>query len=95
MVIGDRRPYLVAVIVPEVEKTKNLGDKEVNEIISSEVKKANEGLSSIEKIRKFIIAKEPFSTENGLLTPTMKVRRHKVFEIYGETLDDLYGSKTH
>tara|TARA_B100000003_G_scaffold104269_1_gene93387 strand:- start:721 stop:2463 length:1743 start_codon:yes stop_codon:yes gene_type:complete len=95
MVIGDRRPYLVAVIVPEVEKTKSLGDKEINEIISSEVKKANEGLSSIEKIRKFIIAKEPFSTENGLLTPTMKVRRHKVIEIYGETLDDLYGSKTH
>ena len=95
MVIGDRRPYLVAVIVPEVEKTKNMNDKEINEIISSEVKKANEGLSSIEKIRKFIIAKEPFSTENGLLTPTMKVRRHKVVEIYGETLDDLYGSKTH
>ena len=95
MVVGDRRPYLVAVIVPEFEKTKSLGDKEINEIISSEVKKANEGLSSIEKIRKFIIAKEPFSTENGLLTPTMKVKRHKVFEIYGETLDDLYGSKTH
>jgi len=95
MVIGDRRPYLVAVIVPEVEKTKNMSDKEISEIISSEVKKANEGLSSIEKIRKFIIAKEPFSTENGLLTPTMKVRRHKVVEIYGETLDDLYGSKTH
>ena len=95
MVIGDRRPYLVAVIVPEVEKTKSLGEKEINEIISSEVKKANEGLSSIEKIRKFVIAKEPFSTENGLLTPTMKVKRHKVFEIYGETLDDLYGSKTH
>jgi len=95
MVIGDRRPYLVAVIVPEIEKIKNFNDKEINEIISSEVKKANEGLSSIEKIRKFIIAKEPFSTENGLLTPTMKVKRHKVIEIYGETLDDLYGSKTH
>ena len=95
MVIGDRRPYLVAIIVPEVEKTKNLTDEEINEIISSEVKRANEGLSSIEKIRKFIIAKEPFSTDNGLLTPTMKVRRHKVIEIYGETLDDLYGSKTH
>ena len=95
MVIGDRRPYLVAVIVPEFEKTKNLSDKEINEIILSEVKKANEDLSSIEKIRKFIIAKEPFSTENGLLTPTMKVKRHKVIEIYGETLDDLYGSKTH
>jgi len=95
MVIGDRRPYLVAVIVPEVEKTKNLTDEEINEIISSEVKKANEGLSSIEKVRKFIIAKEPFSTDNGLLTPTMKVKRHKVIEIYGETLDDLYRSKNH
>ena len=95
MVIGDRRPYLVAVIVPEVEKTKNMTDEEINEIISSEVKKANEGLSSIEKIRKFVIAKEPFSTDNGLLTPTMKVKRHKVNEIYGEILDDLYGSKTH
>jgi len=95
MVIGDRRPYLVAVIVPEFEKTKNMNDKEINQIISSEVNKANKDLSSIEKIRKFIIAKEPFSTENGLLTPTMKVRRHKVIEIYGETLDDLYGSKTH
>ena len=81
--------------IVEVEKIKNLVDKEINEIISYEVKKANEGLSSIEKIRKFIIAEEPFSTENGLLTPTMKVRRHKVFEIYGEKLDDLYGSKTH
>ena len=95
MVIGDRRPYLVAVIVPEVEKTKNMTDEEINEIISSEVKIANERLSSIEKIRKFIIAKEPFSTDNGLLTPTMKVKRHKVNEIYGEILDDLYGSKTH
>ncbi len=95
MVIGDRRPYLVAVIVPEFEKTKNMTDIEINEIISSEVNMANKNLSSIEKIRKFIIAKEPFSTENGLLTPTMKVKRHKVIEIYGETLDDLYGSKTH
>ena len=95
MVIGDRRPYLVAVIVPDVEKTKNMTDEEINEIISSEVKIANERLSSIEKIRKFIIAKEPFSTDNGLLTPTMKVKRHKVNEIYGEILDDLYGSKTY
>ena len=95
MVIGDRRPYLVAVIVPEIEKTENLDENEIYEIISSEVKKANESLSSIEKIRKFVIANEPFSTENGLLTPTMKVRRHKVTEIYGEILDELYGSKTH
>jgi long-chain acyl-CoA synthetase len=93
MVEGDRRPYLVAIIVPEKEKVSNLTDQEINTLISEEVKKANESLSSIEKIRKFIVILEPFSTDNGLLTPTMKVRRHKVKEIYGEALNDLYGSK--
>ena len=93
MVEGDRRPYLVAIIVPEKEKVSNLTDQEINTLISEEVKKANESLSSIEKIRKFIVILDPFSTDNGLLTPTMKVRRHKVKEIYGEALNDLYGSK--
>jgi long-chain acyl-CoA synthetase len=93
MVEGDRRPYLVAIIVPEEDKISKLKDKEIHDLISSEVKKANENLSSIEKIRKFIIVRDPFSTDNGLLTPTMKIRRHKIKEIYGEELDDLYGSK--
>ena len=93
MVEGDRRPYLVAIIIPEVEKTSNLSNEQVHAIISLEVKKANESLSSIEKIRKFIIIRDPFSTDNSLLTPTMKVRRHKVKEMYGELLDDLYGEK--
>ncbi|MBT4910527.1 MAG: long-chain fatty acid--CoA ligase, partial [Alphaproteobacteria bacterium] len=90
---GDRRPYLVAIIVPEEDKISKLKDKEIHDLISSEVKKANENLSSIEKIRKFIIVRDPFSTDNGLLTPTMKIRRHKIKEMYGEELDDLYGSK--
>ena len=93
MVEGDRRPYLVAIIVPEEDKISKLKDKEIHDLISSEVKKANENLSSIEKIRKFIIVRDPFSTDNGLLTPTMKIRRHKIKELYGEELDDLYGSK--
>ena len=93
MVEGDRRPYLVAIIIPEVEKASTLNDDDLEVIISKEIKKANENLSSIEKIRKYIIVRDPFSTDNGLLTPTMKVRRHKVKEMYGELLDDLYGSK--
>ena len=93
MVEGDRRPYLVAIIVPEEDKISKLDDTEIHNLISSEVKKANESLSSIEKIRKFIIVRDPFSTDNGLLTPTMKIRRHKIKELYGEELEDLYGSK--
>ena len=45
------------------------------------------------KSGKYIIIRDPFSTDNGLLTPTMKIRRHKIKEMYGESLDDLYGSK--
>ena len=47
-------------------------------------------LSQIEKIRKYIVVSEPFSTDNGMFTATMKIRRHKVREAFGETLDALY-----
>ena len=58
--------------------------------ISNAVKKANENLSQIEKIKKYIIVDEPLSTDNGMLTPTMKIRRHMVNEVYGEQLNNLY-----
>jgi long-chain acyl-CoA synthetase len=53
----------------------------------------NADLSNIEKIRRFIIAQAPFTTDNALMTPSMKIRRHKIFEIYGQRLTGLY-SKT-
>ena len=55
------------------------------------VDRVNTDLSNIEKVRKFIVAPEPFSVENAQMTPTMKVRRHKLKEVYGERLDALYG----
>ena len=58
--------------------------------MSKAVKKANENLSQVEKIKKYIIIDEPLSTENGMLTPTMKIRRHMVNEVYGEQLNNLY-----
>ena len=87
--MGEAAKYLLK----KVEEMHKLDDAEIHDLISSEVKKANESLSSIEKIRKFIIVRDPFSTDNGLLTPTMKIRRHKIKELYGEELEDLYGSK--
>jgi long-chain acyl-CoA synthetase len=90
MVSGDRRPYLVALIVAEPELIGNMSEDELEEKVSSAVKKANENLSQIEKVRRYIITKEPFSTDNGMLTATMKVRRHMVKEVYGEQLDNLY-----
>ena len=90
MVSGDRRPYLVALIVVDPEISKNISEEELNNEVSNAVKKANESLSQIEKIKKYIIADEPFSTDNGMLTPTMKIRRHMVNEVYGEELNNLY-----
>ena len=90
MVSGDRRPYLVALIVVDPEISKNISEEELNNEVSNAVKKANENLSQIEKIKKYIIIDEPFSTDNGMLTPTMKIRRHMVNEVYGEQLNNLY-----
>ena len=90
MVSGDRRPYLVALIVTEPEMVKDMSEEDIEKEVSLAVKKANENLSQIEKIRQFIIINEPFSTDNGMLTPTMKLRRHMINENYGNQLDSLY-----
>ena len=44
----------------------------------------------IEKVRRFILADEPFSTDNEQLTPSIKIRRHVIRDAYGERLDALY-----
>ena len=90
MVSGDRRSYLVAVIVTEPEIVKDMDEKDIEKNVAIAVRTANENLSQIEKIRRYIIINEPFSTDNGMLTPTMKLRRHMINEVYGEQLDSLY-----
>ncbi len=72
IVYGDGKNYLVALIVPNKEF------KEKKEKIKEVINKINEKLTLIEKIKKFEIIKENFSIENGLFTPTMKVKRNKV-----------------
>ena len=89
VVFGDKRPHLIALIVAEeiwMKSSKN----QPNEAMRSIIDRANKKLSNIEKIRRFILTKTPFSTENGQLTPTMKVRRHIIYEIYHDKLETLY-----
>jgi len=88
MVFGDRKPYLVALLVPEAE----YADKaDLQQRLSKAVDKVNADLSVIERIRRFIIADEPFTTDNEMLTPSLKIRRHVIKKVYGEKLDALYG----
>jgi len=84
MVYGDKKNYLVALIVPSNEFREK--KEKINEIIN----KINEKLTQIEKIKKFYLIDENFSIENGLLTPTMKVKRNKVFVKYKNILENFY-----
>jgi len=84
MIYGNGKNYLVALIVPNKE-FKNQKEK-IDEIIS----KTNENLTLIERIKKFYLINENFSIENGLLTPTMKVKRNKVIIKYKNILENFY-----
>jgi long-chain acyl-CoA synthetase len=92
MVYGDRRPYLVAVIVPAqdvLDRAK--GDEAaVQKTIGAVVGRVNQGLANIERVRRFIVAQEAFTTANGQMTPTLKIRRHEIRKVYGAALEALY-----
>ncbi len=91
MVYGNGRPHLVALIVPssEVRAEINFAQKQK---ISDAVRRANARLSGFERVRRFLILNEEFSIENKMLTPTLKVRRHVVGNVYKGKLDSLYKS---
>ena len=79
LVDGDRRPWLAAVIVPSAEaRATAASDEALKLLIAETVERANSRLSQIERVRRFIIADEGFTTENSQLTATLKVRRHIV-----------------
>lgn len=84
MVYGDGRNYLVALIVPSQEF------KEKKEKMNEIVNEINKNLTLAEKIKKFHLINENFSIENGLLTPTMKVKRNKVITKYKHILERFY-----
>ena len=90
MVYGDRHPHLVAVLVPDADWFAEQGES-IEIALAPVLEKVNKSLSNIETVRRFILADEPFTTDNELLTPTMKIRRHKIKDIYGDALEALYG----
>jgi long-chain acyl-CoA synthetase len=96
MVYGDRRPYLVAVIVPAkelVDRASGSDDPELLKRLNAAVARVNQGLTGIERVRRFVVAPEAFTTANGQMTPTLKIRRHAIRQVYGAALEALYESK--
>ena len=84
MVYGDKKNYLVALIVPSKDFLKE------KEKIDNVIEKINKKLTLLEKIKRIQLIDENFSIENGLMTPTMKVKRKKVTEKYKNQLEKLY-----
>ena len=81
-VYGDKKNYLVALIVSEKEITK--------EKIKLIIENTNKSLTLIEKIKKFLLINEEFSVENGMLTPTLKLKRKEIIKNYKQQLENLY-----
>ena len=107
MVYGDRRPNIVALIVPDPDwmadwardhgKPADLAalrdDPAFHAAIRAGVDRVNAELSVIEKVRRFALADEPFTIENEMLTPKQSIRRHIIRARYQSRLDALYGTR--
>ncbi len=105
LVYGDNRPHNVAVIVPDMDaltgwaakngKTTGFddltGDNDVKNLFSSELERYSQDVfKGFEKVRNFRLIHEEFSTDNDMLTPTLKLKRRNVIKTYQPVLDELY-----
>ena len=105
LIYGDRRPHLVALIVPHQEFVRSFArahkcepdlaalgrNAEFKSAIGEAVRRANNTLSPVERVRRFDLMPESFSVENGFMTPTLKLRRHLIVKAHQELLESLYG----
>jgi long-chain acyl-CoA synthetase len=105
MVYGHNRPFNVALIVPDLEALRQwadhegiaaegealLRDERARAKISDEIAAHSAAVKGYERIRDFVLLGEDFTPENGLLTPTLKVKRRDVLDRYGGDIAALYG----
>jgi long-chain acyl-CoA synthetase len=89
-VIGDRRPYNVALLVLDPEAGLDPRNPEVLERVQSEVDAANSRLSRVEQIKRFALLEEEWLPGGDELTPTMKLKRKPIVEKHAERIEELY-----
>lgn len=105
VLIGDRRMFLSALIVPDFEALKEYADanriqynkiddliqlKQINELLEKEFDQFQKKLANFERVRKFTLLEKPFSIETGELTPSLKVKRKVIEERYSNLIDEMY-----
>ncbi|MBT6121389.1 long-chain fatty acid--CoA ligase [bacterium] len=107
IVIGEKRPFLAALIVPDFEKlddisklidvpfttrTEFFADKRVVDFYYASIEKRQRKFSHFEKIKKFKLLTREFTQEEGELTPTLKLKRKKIVQKYTDDINLLYSS---
>lgn len=105
VIIGDRRMFITALIVPDYEALKEYADanriqyssleelvkmKQIYELLDRELDQFQRKLANFERIRKFAILDKPFTIEGGELTPSLKVRRKVIEERYKDLIEEMY-----
>jgi long-chain acyl-CoA synthetase len=104
LAVGQGMPYAGALIVPNLAAIRSYFEREgrapssdapkpdprVRALIEAEVKTANEGLAPWEQIKKFALVDQPWTVENGELTPTMKLKRRVIHERYANLIREIY-----
>lgn len=108
-VVGDRRRFLVALIVPNFEKLEAVARQkgivhqgpsdlvrtdEIQELMAAEVERATPGLAPYEKIKRFLLLDRDFEIEKEEITPTLKVKRNIIEQKYRDLIDALYKEDT-
>jgi len=103
--IGDKREYLTAIIIPNKENLQEnfklpesffqkpelfIAEKEIIDWIGQDVKKLSGELAKFERIKNFKVKRNPFSIEEGEITPTLKAKRKVLEKKYAETINEMY-----
>ena len=91
VMVGDRRPYPVALITVDPLETGDADPAAVRCLVQEAVDAANAQVARPARIRAFAVLEEDFTVGDGVLTPTLKVRRRAVLERYADVIDGLYG----
>jgi long-chain acyl-CoA synthetase len=106
--IGDKREYVTAIIIPAKETLEEqfnlkeefftrdevfIGDKEITEWIGQDVKRLSAELAKFERIKTFIVKRQPFTIEDGEITPTLKAKRKVIEKKYAEAINEMYAAE--
>jgi long-chain acyl-CoA synthetase len=91
LVVGDRRPFVAALITIEPEQTRRLPADELEARVQEVVDAVNTPLSRFEQIKRFVVLPREFSAEEGEVTPTLKLKRRVCLDHFADEIERLYG----